>query len=101
MISEKARQYLIKRHGKPFYLGATADFLGISIEQLEGVISVYVDLGLIKKGTVCLCPEDRTELDDSDNYYCFSCERNIPEEETVKQDIYTPYLTDKDFLNGD
>lgn len=77
-VIQKVDGFLFERHGKPFYAGTAADALRIRFNDIQGILSLYKNVGVLTERKVWLCPKHREEIAPvrDDLFHCPTCGRD-------------------------
>lgn len=89
---EKIDDYIAKRGGQSFYAGQAADSLHLGMHNVQSVLPLYVDRGVLRMIPVWICPDDGRELHPSEtgSVLCIQCEREYVEDECEHKTLYEP-----------
>jgi len=97
-VIQRIDKFLFERQGKPFYAGTAADALRIKLSDIQGILNLYKNAGMLTERKVWLCPKHREEIDfvSDDVLHCPSCGTDYQESECVPSTLYTAYRIEGD-----
>lgn len=90
-VIQKVDRFLYERQGKAFYAGTAADALRIKLNDIQGILNLYKNAGVLTERKVWLCPKHGEEIDPvcDDVFHCPTCGRDYQANQCKPSVLYT------------